>query len=227
MSYQKTKIDSPLGRSVHKHLLEVGLETPTTDLLYADNKDKIKKIEDHMTEVFKTLGMDLSDDSLIDTPKRIAKMMVLEQTWGLHPDNFPKCTTIDEKFNYDEMVKCNKIEIMSICEHHGVTIDGFASIAYIPEGKVIGLSKINRIAEYFARRPQVQERLTSQIFETLKFILKTDNIAVTINAKHYCVASRGVSDAGSRTTTSKLGGVFKSEPMVRSEFFSLHQDQLR
>lgn len=225
MTFQKTKIDSSLGQQVHNHLLSMGLETPTTDLLFVDNKEKIEKIENHMTEILKTIGLDLTNDSLAETAKRISKMMVLEQSWGLLPENFPKCTTVKKEIEYDEMVKCDAIQVMSICEHHWVTIDGYATVAYIPTNQVIGLSKLNRIVEYYSRRPQIQERLTCQIFETLRFILKTDNIAVAINAKHYCVASRGVSDANSRTTTSKLGGVFKADPATRAEFYSLHKSQ--
>lgn len=227
MSFQKTKTDSNLGQQVHQHLLGLGLETPTTALLQVDNKEKIDKIETHMTEILKTIGLDLTNDSLAETAKRVSKMMVLEQSWGLIPENFPKCTTVKKEIDYDEMVKCDTIQVMSVCEHHWITIDGFATVAYIPTVEVLGLSKINRIVEYYSRRPQIQERLTCQIFEALRFILKTDNIAVAINAKHYCVASRGVGDAGSRTTTSKLGGAFKTDPATRAEFFSLHQSQLK
>lgn len=225
MSFQKTKTDSDLGQHVMLHLKSLGLETPTTSLLFSDNKDKIEKIESHMTEILKTIGLDLTNDSLAETAKRISKMMVLEQSWGLLPENFPKCTTVKKEMDYDQMVKCDAIQVMSICEHHWVTIDGFATVAYIPTVEVLGLSKINRIVEYYSRRPQIQERLTCQIFEALRFILKTDNIAVAINAKHYCVASRGVGDANSRTTTSKLGGAFKTDPATRAEFFMLHQTQ--
>lgn len=227
MAFQKTKIDSNLGNAVHKHLLNMGLETPVTELLDVDAKEKIEKIEGHMTEILKTIGLDLTNDSLAETPKRIAKMMVLEQSWGLLPENFPKCTAVKKEIEYDEMVKCDAIQVMSICEHHWVTIDGYATVAYIPTTEVIGLSKLNRIVEYYSRRPQIQERLNCQIFEALRFILKTDNIAVAINAKHYCVASRGVGDATSRTTTSKLGGVFKTDPATRAEFYALHQSQAR
>ena len=225
MSFQKTKTDSNLGQQVMVHLQSLGLETPTTPLLFTDNKEKIEKIENHMSEILKTIGLDLTNDSLAETSKRIAKMMVLEQSWGLLPENFPKCTTVKKEMDYDEMVKCDSIQVMSICEHHWVTIDGYATVAYIPTTEVIGLSKLNRIVEYYSRRPQIQERLNCQIFEALRFILKTDNIAVAINAKHYCVASRGVGDANSRTTTSKLGGAFKADPATRAEFFTLFNSQ--
>jgi GTP cyclohydrolase I len=150
-------------------------------------------------------------------------MMVLDHAWGMLPENFPKCTTVKNKIDYDEMVKVKDIKIMSQCEHHWQTIDGYATIAYIPTGgvDVIGLSKLSRICDYFARRPQIQERLTCQIFEALRFILKTDNIAVHINAKHYCMVGRGIEDASAMTSTSKLGGAFKTQPATRSEFFSM------
>jgi GTP cyclohydrolase I len=227
MAFQKTKIDSELGKKVHEHLLSLGLETPTTELLKTDNKEKIDKIEHHMNEILKTIGLDLTNDSLMETPKRIAKMMVLEQAWGLLPENFPKCTTVKKDIEYDEMVKCDSIQVMSICEHHWVIFDGFATIAYIPTDRVIGLSKLNRLVEYYSRRPQIQERLTCQIFEALRFILGTDDVAVSLNAKHYCVASRGVGDTQSRTTTTKLGGQFKRDPAARAEFLSLHQSQVK
>lgn len=228
MAFQKTKTDKALGEKVSEHLISVGLETPTNwDSLKEDNNKKIEQIESRMREILTIIGLDLRDDSLMETPNRIAKMMVLEQAWGLLPENFPKCTTIQNKFPTDEMVKVDTIQVMSICEHHWVTIDGVCTIAYIPNEKVLGLSKFNRIVEYYSRRPQIQERLTCQIFEALRFILGTDNIAVTINAKHYCVASRGVGDIGSRTTTSKLGGVFKTDSATRAEFYSHHNSQTK
>lgn len=218
MSFQKTKIDSNLGWEVHEHLKKLGLETPMKmDKVTSDVKEKIEKIEKHMKEVCTILGLDLDDDSLIETPKRVAKMMVLENYWGLNPDNFPKSTTILNKFNND-VVNVKKIKVMSTCEHHLVTIDGFATVAYLPKDKVIGLSKINRVVEYFSRRPQVQERLTEQIAETLKFLLETEDVAVMINAKHYCVISRGVEDQNSYTTTTHVSGIFKDSGPARNEF---------
>jgi len=221
MSFQKTKVDAALGHKVQAHLESIGLQTPTTDLLGADASSKIAKIESSLVDVWETLGMDLSDDSLMDTPKRIAKMMVLENYWGLLPENFPKCTTISNKMKFDEMVLERNISVMSNCEHHGVVIDGYAHVAYIPGEKVLGLSKLNRVVEYFSKRPQVQERLTAQIYHALSFILETDNVAVVVNAEHYCVKSRGVEDTNSHTFTSYLGGVFKTDPATRSEYMSL------
>ena len=222
MSFQKTKIDPELGLNVHNHLIIHGVETPLNkELLYVDNKDKIEKIQYHFTEIWKTMGVDLSDDSLAETPKRMAKMWVLETMWGLLPDNFPKCTTVENKMKYDEMVIERNVNVQSQCEHHGVVIDGLATVGYIPKDKVLGLSKINRIVEYFSKRPQIQERLTEQVYHALQYILGTDNIGVVIDAQHYCVKSRGVEDVGSSTVTSKLGGCFKTDPAVRAEFMNI------
>ena len=220
MSYNKTKTDPVLGQAVHEHLVKCGVETPTVPN-NIDRKDKIDKIESHFTEIMKTMGLDLSDDSLIDTPKRVAKMYVNEIFWGLDYEAFPKCTTVDNKMKYDEMVIERNVNVQSNCEHHFVVIDGLATVGYIPKQKVLGLSKINRIVEYFSKRPQIQERLTEQIYHALQFILDTDNIAVVIDAQHYCVKSRGVEDVGSSTVTSKLGGCFKTEPSVRAEFMNI------
>jgi GTP cyclohydrolase I len=168
-----------------------------------------------------TLGLDLTDDSLADTPKRVAKMFVNEIFWGLDYEAFPKCTTIQNKMGYNEMLIERNINVQSNCEHHFVVIDGLATVGYIPKDVVLGLSKINRVVEYFAKRPQVQERLTEQVFHALEYILDTDNIAVVIDAQHYCVKSRGVEDTGSTTITSKLGGAFKNDPTTRAEFMSI------
>ena len=220
MSYNKTKTDPVLGKAVHQHLVKCGVETPTVpnDI---DRKDKIEKIESHFTEIMKVMGLDLSDDSLIETPKRVAKMYVNEIFWGLDYEAFPKCTAVDNKMKYDEMVIERNINVQSNCEHHFVVIDGLATVGYIPNQKVLGLSKINRVVEYFSKRPQIQERLTEQIYHALQHILDTDNIAVVVEAEHYCVKSRGVEDTGSSTVTSKLGGVFKSDPSVRTEFMNI------
>ena len=220
MSYNKTKTDPVLGQAVHEHLVKCGVETPTVpnDI---DRKDKIEKIESHFTEIMKTMGLDLSDDSLVDTPKRVAKMYVNEIFWGLDYEAFPKCTTVDNKMKYDEMVIERNVNVQSNCEHHFVVIDGVATVGYIPKQKVLGLSKINRIVEYFSKRPQIQERLTEQVYYALQYILETDDVAVVVDAQHYCVKSRGVEDVGSSTVTSKLGGVFKSDPAVRSEFMNI------
>jgi GTP cyclohydrolase I len=220
MSYNKTKTDPELGQKVHEHLVKMGVETPTIPNNY-DRKDKIEKIEAHFHSIMQTLGLDLSDDSLIETPKRVAKMYVNEIFWGLDYDAFPKCTTVDNKMKYNEMVCERNVNVQSNCEHHFVVIDGLATVAYVPKDRVLGLSKINRIVEYFSKRPQIQERLTEQVFHTLQFILDTEDVAVMIDAQHYCVKSRGVEDTGSSTVTSRLGGGFKNDPAARAEFYQI------
>jgi GTP cyclohydrolase I len=220
MSYNKTKTDPELGQKIHEHLVKMGVETPTKDSAL-DRKEKIEVIEAHFNGIMRALGLDLEDDSLMDTPKRVAKMYVNEIFWGLDYDAFPKCTTVANKMNYDEMVVERNVNVQSNCEHHFVIIDGLATVAYVPNEKVLGLSKINRIVEYFAKRPQIQERLTEQVFHALCYILETENVAVMIDAQHYCVKSRGVEDTGSSTVTTKLGGGFKTDPAARAEFLSI------
>jgi len=222
MSYNKTKCDPELGLLVHAHLVKVGVETPIKETgQLIDRKGKIEVIEVLFANIMKTLGLDLTDDSLTETPKRVAKMYVNEIFWGLDYEAFPKCTTVDNKMKYNEMVCERNINVQSNCEHHFVVIDGLATVAYVPKDKVLGLSKINRIVEYFSKRPQIQERLTEQIFHTLQFILDTEDVAVMIDAQHYCVKSRGVEDTGSSTVTTRLGGGFKSDPSARNEFLSI------
>jgi GTP cyclohydrolase I len=221
MSFQKTKVDPELGQKVEDHLKKLGINTPTTHYLGFTEQEKISLIQTHVQDIMEILGLDLNDDSLSDTPKRVAKMFVLEKFWGLKPENFPKCTTIENKMGYNEMVVERNITVMSDCEHHLVQIDGLATVAYIPGKYVLGLSKMNRIVEYFSRRPQVQERLTAQIAETLKFILETDDVAVAIKASHYCVKSRGVEDSNSETTTVSLNGAFKKNSETRAEFMAI------
>lgn len=202
---------------VRDALTERGLETPmipnglTRDQKYA----RIKK---SMTDVVSTLGLDLRDDSLEETPHRIAKMYVDEIFGGLDYSNFPKISVIDNKMNVEEMVKVDNISVVSTCEHHFITIDGSSRVAYIPKDKIIGLSKINRIVRFFAQRPQVQERLTQQVLVALQTLLETDDVAVKIDATHYCVKSRGVMDADSTTQTTALGGIFKQDHRTRAEF---------
>ena len=228
MSYNKTKCDPELGRQIQIYLLSKGVATPM-EILNADEdldrKSKIETIEKHFKSIMETLGLDLSDDSLMDTPKRVAKMYVNEIFWGLDYEAFPKCTAVDNKMKYNEMVCERNINVQSNCEHHFVVIDGLATVAYVPNQKVLGLSKINRIVEYFSKRPQIQERLTEQVFHALQYILETEDVAVMIDAQHYCVKSRGVEDTGSSTVTSKLGGGFKSDPAARAEFYQLARKQ--
>lgn len=184
-------------------------------------EEKIERITANFGEIMTTLGLDLTDDSLKETPRRVAKMYVREVFSGLNPKNFPSITSIENKLGYNEMVTIKDISIISVCEHHFVTIDGHATISYIPKDRVIGLSKINRIAKFFSRRPQVQERLTKQIADCLCLVLETDDVAVNILAKHYCVIQRGVEDTGSETVTSDLRGAFREDPRTRSEFLSV------
>jgi GTP cyclohydrolase IA len=222
MSFDKTKCDPILGKKVREYLTKVGVETPINEsALAVENKKKIDILEDAFTTIWKTVGVDLNDDSLRETPNRMAKMYINEIYFGLKDENFPKCTTVDNKMQYNEMVVERNVNVQSNCEHHGVVIDGLATVAYVPKQKVLGLSKINRIVEYFSKRPQIQERLTEQIFHTLQFILDTEDVAVMIDAKHYCVASRGVEDTGSSTVTCRLGGGFKTDPAARSEFLQI------
>lgn len=182
------------------------------------NEDKIEKITAKFTDIMETLGLDLDDDSLRETPRRVAKMYVNEVFGGLDHKKFPKVTVIENSMKYDQMIVVQNISCLSFCEHHFLPIDGFATVAYIPNKKVIGLSKINRIVQYFSRRPQVQERLTKQITDCLQFILGTEHVAVHINAKHYCVIMRGIQDGGSTTSTADLRGHFKSRQETREEF---------
>lgn len=220
MSFNKTKTDPELGQRVHEYLVKMGVETPVIQTGLS-RTDKIEIIEQKFTDIMNTLGLDLSDDSLAETPKRVAKMYVGEIFWGLDYEAFPKCTTVDNKMNYNEMVVERNVSVQSNCEHHFVIIDGLATVAYVPKNKVLGLSKINRIVEYFSKRPQIQERLTEQVFHALQYILETEDVAVLLDCQHYCVKSRGVEDTGSSTVTVRLGGGFKDDPSARNEFLSI------
>ena len=204
---------------VRDALQQRGLETPMIPNGLSRD-EKFRRITSAFTDITRTLGLDLRDDSLCDTPQRIAKMYVDEIFSGLDYSKFPKISVIENKMGVEEMVQVDDIDLVSTCEHHFVTIDGSARVAYIPAGKIIGLSKINRIVRFFAQRPQVQERLTQQILVALQALLETDDVAVTINAVHYCVKSRGVMDSNSTTRTTALGGAFKTNPSTRAEFIS-------
>lgn len=220
MAFDKTKIDSELGKRIQKHLVNLGIHTPMAGKRIPD-LEQIDIIESRFRDIMEVLGLNLLDDSLNETPIRIATMLVTETTWGLRPENFPKCTTVENKMNYDEMVVVKNVRIQSVCEHHWQNIDGKATIAYIPKNKVLGLSKFSRIAEYFSRRPQIQERLTAQIFHSLSYILETNDVAVLIEATHSCMSCRGVEDPNSQTITSKLGGLFKTDASTRVEFMNI------
>jgi len=199
--------------------ISTSYDTPLrSDAFELNDGEKMDIIEGHFREIMLTLGLDLSDDSLKGTPRRVAKMYVQEIFSGLNPGNLPKIALFENKYQYNEMLVEKNITFYSNCEHHFVPITGKAHVAYISNGKVIGLSKINRIVQYFAKRPQVQERLTVQIGNYLKKIMGTDDVAVVIDAVHMCVSSRGIQDQSSSTVTSYFGGVFKSDSK-RQEFF--------
>jgi GTP cyclohydrolase IA len=193
-------------------------DTPLTAQAFAlSSEEKIFRISQHFAEIMDILGLDLQDDSLSGTPRRVAKMYVNEIFRGLNPDNMPALTTFENKYQYKRMVLERNIPLQSTCEHHFQPIFGVAHVAYIPDGQVIGLSKLNRIVDYFARRPQVQERLTIQITEALKKALKTEDVAVYIDAKHMCVQARGVEHHGASTITAEYSGKFLNEA-TRREF---------
>ena len=182
--------------------------------------EKIKIIANHFKGIMQTLGLDLNDDSLKDTPQRVAKMYVKEIFSGLNPENEPKVTLFENKYQYNKMLVEKGITLFSYCEHHFVPIIGKAHVAYISKGKVIGLSKINRLVQYYSRRPQVQERLTNQIAEGLKKAIGTEDVAVVIDAVHLCVASRGIRDTNSSTITAHYSGKFINEG-TKNEFLTL------
>lgn len=191
-------------------------ETPLrADAFEMPNDEKIAVIQKHVKAILETLGMDLTDDSLKGTPLRVAKMYVNEIFGGLHPDRKPKASTFDNSYKYGEMLVEKNITLYSTCEHHLLPIVGKAHVAYVSNGTVVGLSKMNRIVQYYASRPQVQERLTLQIVKELQEVLGTKDVACVVDAKHLCVNSRGIKDVASSTVTSEFGGAFKSEDKKR------------
>lgn len=207
----KKPIETDIDEIGENHLF-TSIETPLhSDAFKIDDDLKIELIEKNFREIMHVLGLDLNDESLRDTPRRVAKMYVKEVFSGLNPDNKPKATAFTNSFKFKEMLVEKDITIFSYCEHHFVPIFGKAHIAYFPNGHVIGLSKLNRIAQYYAKRPQVQERLNIQIANELKETLGTEDIAVIIDANHMCVASRGVNDVNSSTITSSFSGKFLNE----------------
>lgn len=221
MALDSNKTDVYVGQLVHEELEYLGVETPLIELA-SDRSSRQDVIKNAIRDILqKGLGLDLGNDSLAETPNRVAKMFLKELFWGLDYSNFPKITTIENKMRYDSMLLERGIKVHSFCEHHLLPIVGQAFIAYIPDKKVIGLSKLNRIVEFFSRRPQVQERLTEQIFHTLQFLLETENVAVLIRAEHSCVKLRGIEDINSDTITSRIGGAFLDVPSTRAEFYNL------
>lgn len=224
MKPKEISLNTPQADKVVKEVedehIASSVETPLkADAFHRSDADKKKLIEGHFRDIMEILGLDLTDDSLSGTPKRVAKMYVEEIFSGLNPENKPKAKLFENKFRYNEMLVEKDITFYSNCEHHFVPIIGKAHVAYISTGQVIGLSKINRIVQYFAKRPQVQERLTMQIAEDLKKTLKTESVGVVIDATHLCVSSRGVGDTNSTTGTAYFSGKFK-EPNTRAEFLN-------
>jgi GTP cyclohydrolase I len=202
----------------HIHLFDMIKTHVRKDAEKVSDQEKMIQIEEKMKDILDILGLDLNDDSLSGTPRRVAKMYVTEIFKGLNTENMPKLSSFENKFKYGEMLVEKNISVFSTCEHHFLPIIGKAPVAYISTGKVIGLSKINRIVDYFARRPQVQERLTVQIVDAMKIALDTEDVACVIDAKHMCLVSRGIKDITSSTITSKFTGKFK-DPELRKEFF--------
>ncbi|WP_291091488.1 GTP cyclohydrolase I FolE [Empedobacter sp. UBA7494] len=201
--------------------ISANLETPLrADAFELSAEEKVEKIEADFRNIMETLGLDLTDDSLKGTPKRVAKMFVKEIFGGLLPERKPGMSTFENKYNYNQMLVEKDIVVYSTCEHHFLPIVGRAHVGYISKGKVIGLSKMNRIVEYYAKRPQVQERLTMQIVKAMQEALGTDDVACIIDAKHLCVNSRGIKDIESSTVTAEYGGAFKDNEQLRKEFIS-------
>jgi len=223
MKQKETLLTTPLSEQKielsHLIIEEMGdehkassVDTPLrSDAFDKTDDEKIAAIEPHFRAIMETLGMDLNDDSLRGTPLRVAKMYVKELFQGLNPANMPSMTLFENKFQYNEMLVEKNINFYTNCEHHFVPFFGKAHVAYISSGKVIGLSKLNRLVEYFSKRPQVQERLTMQIGKALQTVLQTQDVAVMMDAKHLCVSSRGVKDDSSNTITSFFGGKFQDE----------------
>ncbi len=219
---QKTRMNSENHSKVIEELgddhIGTSSDTPLRkDAFKLSDSEKIEAIKEDVKNILFTLGMDLSDDSLNGTPKRVAKMFVNEIFGGLNPNNKPKASTFDNKYKYGEMLVEKNITLYSTCEHHLLPIVGKAHIAYISNGTVVGLSKMNRIVDFYAKRPQVQERLTIQIVKELQEVLNTEDVACIIDAKHLCVNSRGIRDIDSSTITSEFGGIFKKTE-TRREF---------
>ena len=210
-----TKLDGFTFDEIGDDHLYTGIETPLTKNAFEiSDEEKKDKIAVLFKQIMEVMGLDLTDDSLKGTPKRVAKMYIDEIFSGLNPENKPKIALFENKYKYNQMLVEKNIQFYSNCEHHFVPIFGKVHVAYVSSGKVIGLSKINRIVQYFANRPQVQERLTNQIALELASVLETDNIAVIIDAKHLCVASRGIKDDSSATVTSYYGGVFNTSEKI-------------
>ena len=212
------KADKELGLKIHDYLVKLGLENPIIDGIPYNPEGAHRALINGFTDAFDLLNIDLDDPSMKDTPRRYADMFIGELTKGLNYDFFPKCTAtpaID-----DQMVIVKDCRVTSLCEHHLQTIDGVAHIAYIPKNSLLGLSKFARLVEFFSRRPQVQERLTAQIYHTLTWVLGTDDVVVVVDATHYCMKARGAMQGAATTQTNKMGGRFLTQPAAREEFFN-------
>lgn len=229
-----SKSNAELGQQVHQHLLSLGLETPMTSLVGdLSREDKVAKIAAATKVMLETLGLDLTDDSLVDTPNRVAKMWVDDFMWGLDYSNFPKCTTVENKMSAPDEFVVVTCSAVSQCEHHLLSIipaGGLNApsmvIAYIPHERVLGLSKISRIANFFAARPQVQERLTHQVLEAMKFITHSKHVAVFASMAHLCMSTRGAKDVAADTVTCAMSGKFIDNPYVRAEFLAIAREKL-
>ncbi len=218
LSNNKIQLAELSDEEIGDEHLFTSIETPMKeDAFIMTDSEKIQAIEHHFRQIMEIMGLDLTDDSLKGTPHRVAKMYVKEIFSGLNPENKPKVALFDNKYRYNQMLVEKDITLYSNCEHHFVPIYGKVHIGYISSGKVIGLSKLNRIVQYFAKRPQVQERLTMQIANELKTVLGTNSVAVIIDAKHLCVSSRGINDTNSATTTAYYSGKF-DDMAVKNEF---------
>ena len=211
-SHEDAMGDDHVGTSVHTPL--------KPDAFALTDEEKMAKIEAKFHEIMDVMGLDLNDDSLSGTPKRVAKMYVKEIFSGLNPANHPDVKTFDNVYGYNHMLVERDINVNSTCEHHFLPIVGHAHVAYIPNGRVVGLSKLNRIVDHYARRPQVQERLTRQVLQSLQELLGTEDVAVVIDAKHLCVSSRGIQDESSSTVTASYGGLFDNDVDTRNEFLA-------
>lgn len=204
--------------NIGENHIATSAQTPLRDDAFdKTDEEKMAQIEHHVHQIMHTLGLDLTDDSLQGTPRRVSKMFVKEIFGGLHPERRPTASTFENNYQYGEMLVEKNIVVYSTCEHHLLPIIGRAHVGYISNGKVVGLSKMNRIVDYYAKRPQVQERLTMQIVQEMQIALGTDDVACVIDAKHLCVNSRGIKDIESSTVTAEFGGKFKN-PDVRKEF---------
>lgn len=217
----KTILEKEIYELIGDNHQMTSAETPLrADAFDKSDAEKMATIEKHFHIIMEEMGMDMTDDSLQGTPHRVAKMFIQEIFSGLNPANKPKISVFDNSYNYDKMLVEANISFNSTCEHHFLPIVGKAHIGYVSSGKVIGLSKLNRIVDYYSRRPQVQERLIMQIFNELKTVLETDNVIVVMEATHLCVSSRGIKDESSYTSTIQYGGIF-DEKENRNDFFNL------